>query len=159
MASSLISVKPVFRSGSLRQTKCKRPSQARSSTVVRCAEIQDKLGFANGGELVNGRTAMVAFLGIAATEITTGQTVMQQLESAPIPALAVSLLVTAASLAPIVNEKVTADNLFPTSQDAYPDSLLPTTWTYDAEVVNGRAAMVGLLAMIGYEIVKGTPNL
>lgn len=111
-------------------------------------------------EVVNARLAMVAFFGAAAMEVATDQTIVQQASSATGLGAAAALLmaVTAASFAPAFNG-VPVNKVFPTANDSFPDSQLPTFWTQGAELINGRAAMVGLLAMLGYELVKGVPAL
>lgn len=51
------------------------------------------------------------------------------------------------------------DRVFASVNDSYPDSQLPYYFHPLAELINGRAAMVGLLAVVGYELVKGHPLL
>ena len=48
------------------------------------------------------------------------------------------------------------ERLFP-DEAHYTDRRLPTFFTPLAEAQNGRAAMLGLLALVGYEAVKGSP--
>jgi hypothetical protein len=43
----------------------------------------------------------------------------------------------------------------PSEVDAYANERLPETWTPTAEVVNGRVAMIGMLALLGQELFTG----
>lgn len=55
--------------------------------------------------------------------------------------------------------KQRVSKLFPDLNDSFPDRQLPYYFTALAETLNGRAAMVGMLGLVGYELVKGTPLL
>lgn len=46
--------------------------------------------------------------------------------------------------------------MFP-SEANYTDRQMPFYFTPLAETQNARAAMLGLLGLLGYELVKGTP--
>ncbi|GLC52620.1 hypothetical protein PLESTB_000649900 [Pleodorina starrii] len=101
-------------------------------------------------ETINGRVAMVGFLGIAVTEILTNQSALQQLSS-PVgaaAAAAVGLLTLAASIAPAVVGRVPAASVVASENDIFPDGPLPYTWNALAEKLNGRVAMVGTLGLI-----------
>jgi hypothetical protein len=110
-----------------------------------------------GAELVNGRAAMVAFVACAVGELATGTSTVQQLASPAGAALAaaLSIAVMAASVAPAVTGKVPAQQLFPLDNDPYADRLLPYFWSGLAEKINGRAAMVGMAALIINELLHG----
>lgn len=111
-----------------------------------------------GAELVNGRTAMVAFLACAIKELATGTSTVEQLSTPAGAALAivVSTAVLAASVAPAATGKVAAQQLFPQDNDPYADRLLPAVWNGLAEKINGRVAMVGMAGLIITELVRGT---
>jgi hypothetical protein len=49
------------------------------------------------------------------------------------------------------------EKVFPSPSDSYSDRQLPFFFHPLAETINGRASMIGLLAMVGYELVKKTP--
>ncbi|KXZ45477.1 hypothetical protein GPECTOR_54g218 [Gonium pectorale] len=107
-------------------------------------------GDAPGAETINGRVAMVGYLGIAATELITQQSALQQLTSpaGAAAAAALGLLTLAASIAPAVAGRVPASKVIASELDSFADGPLPYTWHPLAEKVNGRVAMVGLLGLI-----------
>lgn len=78
---------------------------------------------------------MVAILGLAGTEIVTGQTVMQQASSSVGLAVAgvLGAAVLAASIAPAIAGKVAALKVFPDENDSFADAPLPYTWNALAE--------------------------
>ena len=91
---------------------------------------------APGPEILNGRLAMMAFLGVAGVELATGQTAVQQLSSVGGAGAAVALAaaVSAASLAPLLLGKVKPEAAFPNANDSYANQHLPYFWTGIAEV-------------------------
>ncbi|EFJ41442.1 hypothetical protein VOLCADRAFT_107717 [Volvox carteri f. nagariensis] len=105
---------------------------------------------APSAETINGRVAMVGFLGIAAVEVLSGQSALQQLTSSTGAAAAVAtgLLTLAASIAPAVAGRVPAAKVVANENDSFPDGPLPYTWNALAEKLNGRVAMVGTLGLI-----------
>lgn len=105
---------------------------------------------APGAELVNGRAAMLGFLGVVAVEVATGQAALQQLASpaGAAAAAAAALLTLAASVAPAVAGKVPASRVLPDENDAFADGPLPYTWSPLAEKVNARVAMLGLMGLV-----------
>ena len=110
-------------------------------------------------QAINGRLAMLAFVGVAGVELATGQTFLQQL-AAPAGAAhaaALAAAVAAASLAPLLAGRVQPEAAFPSINDSYPNSQLPYFWTATAEALNGRAAMVGLAGLLINELVRGAP--
>jgi hypothetical protein len=119
--------------------------------------VQVLRGDSVGAELVNGRTAMVAFLACAIKELATGTSTVQQLASPAGVALAVTLsaAVLAASVAPAATGKVAAQQLFPSDNDPYADRQLPFVWNGLAEKINGRVAMVGMAGLIITEVLRG----
>lgn len=105
---------------------------------------------APGAELINGRLAMVSFLGLTGVKIVSGQEFASQLTSVYGLAGAVGLaaFVMAASLAPAFTGKISVDKVFPSSIDPYSDRQLPYYFTPLAEVINGRAAMTGIVGTL-----------
>lgn len=77
-------------------------------------------------------------------ELATGKTLVEQAGSPAGAAAAAALaaFVLAASTAPLLLGRVKPEAAFPSENDSYPTSQLPTTWTAVAEKLNGRVAMV-----------------
>ena len=98
----------------------------------------------SGPEIMNGRLAMLGFVAAAGAEIATGETVAQQVGDATTQVVLTILLFTAASVVPFLsNTKAEESGM----------------WKRDAELLNGRAAMIGMLALLGFEAVKHVPCL
>merc|ERR1711874_110356 len=98
-------------------------------------------------ELVNGRSAMVAFVAAAGAELATGETVVQQFNDNPVAVLDFIGLTALATFAPQVRggsmkpedswKQLQTDNMF--------------TNPIAIEKINGRAAMLGLVALVVLE--------
>ncbi|KZV29250.1 early light-induced protein 1, chloroplastic-like [Dorcoceras hygrometricum] len=98
-------------------------------------------------ERVNGRLAMLGFTTAIAVELTRGQDLFTQIQSGGLKWFIVTtLLFSVASLIPLFRG-VSADS---TSK---PGGLMSS----DAELWNGRAAMVGLVALAYTEYLTGGP--
>ena len=98
----------------------------------------------SGPEIMNGRLAMLGFVAAAGAEIATGEPVYQQFGEAPAPILLTIALFTAASVVPFLSNTKAED---------------AGMWTREKELLNGRAAMIGMLALLGFEAVKHVPCL
>lgn len=100
---------------------------------------------------------MIAVLGLLGVEATTHTPVVQQLLSVQgaAAAAALSVAVIAASVAPVLAGKASPANVFPTANDSYANSQLPYYFTYLAEVINGRLAMLGIAGIVAQELVRG----
>lgn len=98
-----------------------------------------------GPERINGRLAMIGFVSAMAIELTKGQDLFTQISSGGyLWFFWSSILFTAASLIPF-------------SKGMGPAAKSNSFWNPDAEIWNGRAAMVGLVALAFTELVKGGP--
>jgi hypothetical protein len=95
-------------------------------------------------ETINGRLAMLGFFAAAGAELSTGTTVLDQLAAAPVPILATFAIFAAASFIPML-------------QGAKGETIGP--FNPAAEMLNGRAAMIGLVALLAYEAVNGSALL
>uniref|UniRef100_A0A2N9ETF5 Early light-induced protein n=1 Tax=Fagus sylvatica TaxID=28930 RepID=A0A2N9ETF5_FAGSY len=94
-------------------------------------------------ERINGRLAMIGFVAALGVEFYTGQDVFAQIANGGIPwFLATSILLSSASLVPLFKG---------ISAESKSDGVM----TSDAEMWNGRFAMLGLVALAVTEYVKG----
>ena len=101
-------------------------------------------------EVINGRAAMVGFLAALGAELASHDSVFKQLgEGGLAGMLAVWAAVTAASFAPLARGKSVEETFLKKN----PESLGP--FKADAEMLNGRAAMMGLLALLVLEGMSG----
>ncbi|KAK9930922.1 hypothetical protein M0R45_018224 [Rubus argutus] len=114
----------------------------------RTPKVSTKFGdvFAFSGpapERINGRLAMVGFVSALAVELSKGQDVFAQISDGGVSLfLGTSILLTVASLIPLF-------------QGVSAESKSNGLMTSDAELWNGRLAMLGLVALAFTEYVKG----
>ncbi|PNH07704.1 Carotene biosynthesis-related protein CBR, chloroplastic [Tetrabaena socialis] len=114
-------------------------SQSNSTTLA----FNDVMGFSGSApEVVNGRLAMLGFVAAVGAELASGESVLKQWAEEP-------TLITLAFLLFIGGSLVTAFNA---KRDA---KLGP--FTPQAEMINGRAAMIGFASLLIIEAVKGSP--
>ncbi|CAN1279885.1 Early light-induced protein 1, chloroplastic [Linum perenne] len=140
-----------FLSTSQKDDKVNSVSSSSSTPKPQVPKVSTKFGdvFAFSGpapERINGRLAMVGFVAALAVELSKGQDVFSQISEGSGSSwfLLISGLFTAASLIPMFGG-VTAESKS--------DGLM----TSDAEIWNGRFAMLGLVALAFTEYVKGGP--
>ncbi|KZV45472.1 early light-induced protein precursor [Dorcoceras hygrometricum] len=94
-------------------------------------------------ERINGRLAMIGFVAAIALELTRGQNIFSQIQNGGIMwFIGTTILFSIASLVPLF-KGVSAD------------SRSEGVMTSDAELWNGRLAMVGLIALAYTEYIKG----
>jgi hypothetical protein len=91
-------------------------------------------------ELINGRLAMLAFVAALGAELSTGESVLRQFADQPTGVLLAGITFIAASLIPIL--KATKREAFGPFSPA-------------AEMLNGRAAMIGFASLLAVEAVRG----
>lgn len=98
-------------------------------------------------ERVNGRLAMLGFVTAIAVELTRGQDIFTQIQSGGFKwFIGTTILFSLASLVPLF-KGVSANS------KSRPGGLMSS----DAELWNGRLAMVGLVALAYTEYMKGGP--
>ena len=104
-------------------------------------------------EGINGRAAMLGVLAAIGGELTTGKTVVGQLlAGGAAPMGAIFVAVALASFAPMVTGS-SAAAAFNKEKEA--KALGP--FTAQAEMLNGRAAMMGFAALLALEATSGMP--
>lgn len=108
-------------------------------------KFSDVLAFSGPApERINGRLAMIGFVGAMAVEVAKGQGVLEQISNGGIPwFLGTSVVLTLASLIPLF-------------QGISVESKSKGFMSSDAELWNGRFAMLGLIALAFTEYVKGS---
>ncbi|KAJ9536962.1 hypothetical protein OSB04_029695 [Centaurea solstitialis] len=108
-------------------------------------KFSDVLAFSGPApERINGRLAMIGFVSAMAVELSNGQDVFTQISNGGVNAfVATSVLLSMASLVPLFKG---------VSVQSKSDGIM----TSDAELWNGRFAMLGLVALALTEFVKGS---
>ncbi|MFS7904241.1 putative chlorophyll A-B binding protein [Helianthus anomalus] len=109
-------------------------------------KFSDVLAFGGPApERINGRLAMIGFVSAMVVELSNGQDVFAQISHGGVPAfVATSLVLSVASLVPLF-------------KGVRAESKSNGLMTSDAELWNGRAAMLGLVALAFTEYVTGSP--
>merc|ERR1712060_92246 len=109
------------------------------------ASFGEVMAFSGAGpERINGRLAMLGFVAAAGAELSSAEPLTKQIGDAPLPILSAFLIFSIASIIPML-KKAKLESFGPFSPDA--------------EMLNGRAAMLGFLALVGFELGSGTPLL
>ncbi|KAJ8765821.1 hypothetical protein K2173_015701 [Erythroxylum novogranatense] len=118
-----------------------QPTPARKKVSTKFSDV---LAFSGPApERINGRLAMIGFVAAMAVELSNGQDVFSQISNGGIPwFLGTSLVLSLASLIPLFKG---------VSAESKSEGFM----TSDAELWNGRFAMVGLVALAFTEFVKG----
>ncbi|KAJ1423854.1 Chlorophyll A-B binding protein [Sesbania bispinosa] len=120
------------------------PQQAPTRTPKVSTKFSDVMAFGGPApERINGRLAMIGFVAAIAMELAKGQGVFEQISDGGIPLfLGTSVVLTLASLIPLF-------------QGVSVESKSKGVMSSDAELWNGRFAMLGLIALAFTEYVKG----
>jgi hypothetical protein len=121
----------------------------------RLNETGSKIDVFEGGraqEVLNGRAAMLGFVAALIAELATGKSVFEQLQSfngVPLFLLLGTLVaVFLGSFAPRINDQ--KENGLDTP------AVDQGIWTQRTEIINGRSAMIGFVALLITEAVKGS---
>ncbi|KGN56941.1 early light-induced protein 1, chloroplastic [Cucumis sativus] len=119
------------------------PSPSPPSKVT-STKLTDILAFSGPGpERINGRLAMIGFVAALAVEVSKGQDVFEQIANGGIPwFVGTSVVLTLASLIPLFKG---------VSAESNSKGIMSS----NAELWNGRFAMLGLVALAFTEYVKG----
>eukprot|EP00253_Pinus_taeda_P026321 PITA_26321 len=157
--ASLLQRRPAERSTTSRQLrpeeswKSKASSQSKeswqaASTPPETVRTNFKDVFAFSGpapETINGRLAMLGFVSAVGVEIASGRDLISQLASGGVPLfIGSSLLFTLASVIPMFKG---------VSKESKSQEIMSS----EAEMLNGRFAMLGLVALALTEYLKGGP--
>ncbi|KAK9861195.1 hypothetical protein WJX84_009569 [Apatococcus fuscideae] len=92
-------------------------------------------------EVANSRLAMLGIVAALAAEIVTGKNVLQQIQIAPVPIFLTFFIFTVATAVPVFKGVPRKGNSF---------------FSSDAELINGRWAMVGFAGMVISTFYKGS---
>jgi hypothetical protein len=93
-------------------------------------------------EIINGRLSMLGFVAAMAAELSSGEGVLKQWSDEPTLIALTFILFSAGSLVPMLRGS-TGQKLGP--------------FTPQAEMLNGRAAMMGFASLLAFEAVRGAP--
>jgi hypothetical protein len=100
-------------------------------------------------EIINSRLSMLAFVAAVGAELATGQTVIQQFNTAPKAVIATVVIFAIATLIPIVRG-------VPRKDAKEFGGLSP--FTSKAELINGRLAIIGFPALLIQEAIIHAPT-
>nr|XP_023874960.1 early light-induced protein 1, chloroplastic-like [Quercus suber]POE82940.1 early light-induced protein, chloroplastic [Quercus suber] len=140
-------VSPVPRNTSSMRVRCmakKEQPDVTISTPKASTNFLDLFAFSGvAPERINGRLAMIGFVSAMVVELSNGEDVFAQISNGGIPwFLGTSIVLTLASLIPLF-------------KGISVESKSEGVMTSDAEMWNGRFAMLGLVALALTEYVKG----
>lgn len=121
--------------------KLNTPFAGSGGLQMAAPSFTEVMGFDGAPEIINGRLAMLGFVAAMAAELSTGESVAKQVSEQPVLIAITFCLFIAASLVPAFRRAK--------------DSLGP--FTPAAELINGRAAMMGFAALLLIEGVKHSP--
>jgi len=124
------------------------PASEVSAAAVKSTEpfAMNFNGFAP--ETINGRLAQIGFIAGVGAEIGSGESFAYQFQNHPIAFGFACALITAASFMPSMQKAKD----YTSNPKTVPNQGL---FSVDAEKLNGRAAMLGIVAILGTEYFKG----
>lgn len=100
----------------------------------------DLMAFSGAPEIINGRLAMLGFVAALGAELSTGESVLRQFSDEPTGIILTAITFWVATLIPMLNSA---------KREAF-GPLGP-----DAELTNGRAAMLGFASLLVIESLTG----
>nr|ABU98942.1 early light-induced protein 5 [Rhododendron catawbiense] len=131
-------------SGMLVRCMAKGGQKEEAGSPPKAKVLFDLLAFKGPApERINGRLAMIGFVAAIAVELSKGEDVFAQISNGGIPWF---LLTTGV---------LSVASLIPLSNGVSVESKSKPFWSSDAEMLNGRFAMLGLVALALTEFVKG----
>ncbi|KAG5219304.1 early light-induced protein [Salix suchowensis] len=140
---------PRLRGGASKRVQCKAELvKEHSREKFRSRKFSEVFAFSGPApERINGRLAMIGFVSAMAVELSKGQDLLSQISNGGASwFVGTSILLSVASLIPLF-KGVSAE------------SRSEGVMTSDAEMVNGRFAMLGLVALACTEYFSGTTLL
>lgn len=124
-------------SGAVSQPQRAPPSVAQAQAL----SLGDIMAFSGPGpEIINGRLAMLAFVAALGAELSSGESVVRQWAEEPTGVTLTFVVFIAASLIPLINSA---------KREAF------GPFTPAAELLNGRAAMIGFASLLAVEAIRG----
>ncbi|KAF5827210.1 chloroplast carotene biosynthesis related protein [Dunaliella salina] len=120
----------------------KAPSTPETPSNPNPPTVQEVMGFSGAPEIINGRLAMLGFVAALGAELSSGDSVVKQISEEPTLISLTFILFSAASLVPAFAR-------------TRPETIGP--FNPQAEMTNGRAAMIGFAAMLILENIRGVP--
>ena len=116
------------------------PDSPSSSVSTESMSLLAAFEFDKAPEIINGRLAMIAFVAALGAELASGDSVLRQFGESPVGVVLTVVTFTAASLIPLLS-------------GAKKEPFGP--FTPSAELINGRAAMLGFAFLLLAEAVNG----
>lgn len=130
------------------KTAVENGTVAQAVPVTPTAAAAPALGFADlmafsgpAPEIINSRLSMIAVVAALGAELSSGQSVLRQWACEPTAIILTVVTFTVASLIPMFNN---------TKREAF------GPFTPEAEITNGRAAMLGFASLLVFEAFKGS---
>ena len=120
-------------------TPAAAPTPVPKPVVKKPTGVLDLMAFDRAPELINARCSMVAFVA-AAAEASSDKSVLTQLSCEPGPIIAFVVLMAVATFIPMMKNAGEKSN---------------GPFTPSAEILNGRAAMIGFVALLVTEGISG----